>query len=91
MLKRLFNITLADYERLVVEQKGCCAICLRPPTSGSLHVDHDHVTKQVRQLLCRPCNMGLGIFGDDPALLEKGAAYLRKHRGNVVPFAQGAL
>ena len=64
---------------MVLDQKGCCAICLKNPESGRLQVDHDHVTKEIRELLCHRHNKALGLFDDDPALLERAAAYLRRH------------
>ena len=50
-----------------------CVIC---GDSGALVVDHDHVTGQIRGMLCNHCNRGLGHFRDDPMLLEFAAQYL---------------
>jgi hypothetical protein len=55
-----------------------CEICV---TTERLRVDHNHTTKRVRGCLCNGCNRGLGYFGDDPALLERAAAYLRERDG----------
>jgi len=50
-----------------------CVIC---GSDEKLVVDHDHVTGQVRGMLCNHCNRGLGHFRDDPLLLEFAAQYL---------------
>ncbi len=57
-------------------QNGLCAICKAAP---AVHVDHDHVTGQVRALLCFNCNGGLGQFKDDPAVLRAAAEYVHFH------------
>jgi hypothetical protein len=71
---RRHGITLEDYRALVKKQANACAICKR--TDRPLVVDHCHVTRQVRRLLCNMCNVGLGCFNDDPALLRAAADYL---------------
>ena len=53
------------YLTLVARQQGRCGICQKP----AKYVDHDHITKQVRGILCNRCNLGLGHFNDDPVLL----------------------
>jgi hypothetical protein len=50
------------------------------------HVDHDHKTGKVREVLCFTCNVMLGQAQDDPALLVRAVAYLQKHNeGAPVP------
>jgi hypothetical protein len=83
-LKRHYDMTLEQYQELFDSQQGCCAICGEHHTNvphSQLMVDHCHETGRVRQLLCDLCNTALGKFKDKPELLDKAAAYLRKHRG----------
>lgn len=67
-----YGITLDDYERMLEWQRGCCAIC---GEEKELVVDHDHVTGEVRGLLCRGCNFQLG-FVEQPGWLAKALSYL---------------
>jgi hypothetical protein len=79
-LRKYFGLTIEEYEAILEKQKGGCAICGSITSQGRwehLHVDHDHNTGKVRGLLCTKCNRGIGLFDDDPNLLEKTAKYLR--------------
>lgn len=60
---RKFKITPADFDRMLEEQGGRCAICgtTEPRGRGRFHVDHDHTSNVVRGLLCTACNTGLGL------------------------------
>lgn len=79
-LKRLYNITPEAYDAMFAAQNGKCAICLRDRSGFQkpFVVDHDHKTNVARALLCPACNTAIGLFGDNPATLEKAAIYLRK-------------
>jgi len=60
-----YGITPEDYERLVLQQNGGCAVCGASSAGeryGVLQVDHDHRTGRVRGLLCTRCNTQLGIL-----------------------------
>jgi len=76
-LKRRYGITAADADVMLAAQGGLCAICRAAP---AVHVDHDHATDAVRELLCFNCNGGLGQFRDDPAVLRAAADYVERHR-----------
>lgn len=78
-LKAVYGISLVDYERILSEQAGSCAIC-RSASRLNLGVDHDHVTGQVRALLCHSCNVGIGHLGEDPVRLRAAATYIESHR-----------
>jgi len=74
-LRRKYGISLEDFDRLLAEQLGACAVCGRIPNE-TLCVDHSHRTGKVRGLLCRRCNAGLGCYDDQPGFMGKAAAYL---------------
>lgn len=82
LLKKLYGITLEQYDEMLKRQGGGCAICRattedwRANGSRSLPVDHDHKTGKVRGVLCGKCNKGIGLFRDDPTLLQAAVAYL---------------
>ena len=78
-LGRTYGLTPQQYDDMVAEQAGSCAICGSRP-GGRLFVDHDHATGQVRELLCLQCNSALGQLKDDPNLAVAAAAYLIRHQ-----------
>lgn len=81
---RIYGITREQYDALLVEQDGACAICRQPETMTyrgqpkALSVDHDHETSRVRGLLCAACNFALGKMQDNPARLRAAADYLER-------------
>ncbi len=80
-LQKHYGISIDDYNAMFQYQRGCCAICgtHQNELTKRLFVDHDHSTGEVRSLLCGHCNTGLGMYRDDPELLEIAAEYLRLH------------
>lgn len=77
--QKAYGISLADYEQMLVEQDGRCAICGQPPKDRRLAVDHDHETGRVRGLLCYGhCNRAIGLLRDNPELLRRAAEYLER-------------
>ncbi len=79
-LKRTFGLTLEDYDRMLAEQDGGCAICGDPPGTTALHVDHCHETGEVRGLLCFRCNSALGNLRDDPDIITLALVYVTRQR-----------
>lgn len=89
-LRKKYGLEHADYQRMLSEQGGVCAICRQPETatyaSGvkRLSVDHDHAIGRsgdaVRGLLCTLCNTMIGHARDDASRLRSGAEYLEGWR-----------
>lgn len=84
-IQREFGITSVYYDALCSKQKNRCAIC-RTDDRGDKewHIDHDHVTSQVRGLLCSRCNTGIGQLQDDPQIIRAALRYVEQHRQMVL-------
>ena len=78
-IKRKYNLTQSDYNDMLRKQNYSCDIC-GMDVDGKLFVDHNHVTGNVRGLLCRACNTGLGNFVDNEYLLLSAILYLQKEQ-----------
>ena len=89
-LKRKYGLSYIQYTTMLVAQSGLCGICGHPETAVQygklrrLSIDHDHITDEVRGLLCRSCNLLLGAAGDDEEVLKSAIKYLRSHRLRLV-------
>ena len=88
-LKNKYGITIEGYDIRYDAQNGKCAICKREgkrfTTNGrkdSLEIDHCHNTQEIRGLLCRSCNMGLGLLSDTPEGLHRALQYISGHHNS---------
>ncbi len=87
VLRKKFGIGVDEYEAMLKEQDGLCAICRLPEraintsTGGvaSMPVDHDHQTGKIRGLLCSHCNRAIGLFQDNPEILKSAINYLERN------------
>jgi len=77
-LKRKYKLTMDEFEAILKSQDYKCDICHTDLKSYSA-VDHDHETGNVRGILCRKCNLGLGGFKDNIASIENAIKYLEKY------------
>lgn len=85
-IKKKFGIIKADYEIMLAKQNNVCAICKKPERmaqkksrgiTSHLSVDHCHLTKKIRGLLCRRCNAALGGFNDCINTLQSAIDYIK--------------
>ena len=87
-LKRLYGITIDEYEQMVKNQDNKCAICKQPEklidhrskNLKNLAVDHCHKTSKVRGLLCCNCNKTFGFINENIETLTAMIEYARKHQ-----------
>jgi Autographiviridae endonuclease VII len=72
-LKNSYGLSLDDYNAMRKRQRGRCRIC----RTNKRKLCVDHKGKIVRGLLCDPCNLGLGLFRDDPRRMRRAIAYVK--------------
>lgn len=75
-LKNNYRLSTEEYNYILDRQGGTCALCL---SDKNLCIDHDHKTGQVRGILCREHNKGLGLFKDDVIVLKSCIEYLTQN------------
>lgn len=83
-LMEKYGLTQAEYDQMLADQGGVCAICKKPETKVDprlntlrrLAVDHDHATGKNRGLLCFACNTSIGLLKESPELLAAALLYL---------------
>lgn len=82
-LKNNYSSSLQEYELIWKSQGYLCAICKRPklPEEKTFCLDHNHVTKKNRGILCHKCNMGIGYFKESVESLQHAVEYLEKWKG----------
>lgn len=80
-----YKLSLEAYNQLGESQNWLCPICLLRKAEA---VDHDHnccnskrsCGKCVRALLCKQCNVGMGLLKDAPEVLRRAACYVEEFR-----------
>ena len=84
LLKKKYGITLDQYQELWDKQAGLCYICGLAERVNDrtgkvreyLSIDHNHVTGEIRSLLCHHCNTALGHVNENSAILQRMLEYV---------------
>ncbi len=78
-IRRKYGLSSDQYQSLLIEQDSKCTICgtKQEDFKRKLSVDHDHITGQIRGLLCFKCNSAIGLLNDDPELIKKAYKYIK--------------
>ena len=74
---RKLGLSYSEISQIEQTRLYKCGLCGR---KRDLVIDHNHKTNEFRDLLCVACNIGLGLFNDDPKLLLKAVFYLKRHK-----------
>ena len=82
-LKKMYGITIQDYDKILASQRGVCAICKGGTTRRHFAVDHNHKNGRVRGLLCARCNMGLAKFMDRTVVVGRAYLYMQRDGSRV--------
>ena len=83
-----FGLTLAEYQQMIYQQQGLCALCKEPLDLEKRNppVDHDHKCcdgkkscgKCIRGIVHQGCNVFLGFVEGHPNILEYVKEYLER-------------
>lgn len=76
-LKNKYGMSLPEWNAMFAAQGHKCAVCQsNSPRATNWHTDHCHETGTVRGIVCRPCNLLIGLAGDNPVTLAAASEYL---------------
>lgn len=76
-----YRLSIKDFNKLLTQQDSRCKICSKEFDKTDMHdtcIDHDHITNSIRGLLCRKCNVALGMFNDSVINLVNAIKYLEE-------------
>lgn len=81
-----YGITRDEKQKLFESQESKCACC-GSRDSGNRNgwsLDHDHITGEVRGVVCHSCNVALGAVKDSILHLELLITYMKAHQPLVM-------
>ena len=88
--RKRYGLEPVAFAELLLHQNGCCAVCQSDQWGKrGPHVDHDHVTGEIRGLLCHRCNTAIGLLQEDVAVINSVLKYLAvRQAGKAKPRKQ---
>lgn len=92
-LKKAYGLDIRQYLELLQRQDSKCAIC-KQHFEDQPCVDHDHdccpgvktCGNCIRGLLCRTCNSGIGLLGDNAVGVRQALIYLESYSGKTISY-----
>lgn len=77
-IKKDYGISVEEYNSLIVGAGTLCPICRKSFGEIPPCIDHDHSTGKIRGVICRRCNLGIGLFKESIDAFLNAVEYLRK-------------
>ena len=78
-MKYMYGITPEQYDKILEEQNYLCALCGCELTHDAVpSIDHSHTLNEMRGIVCRKCNLMIGLAEDNPRILYLGIKYLHQ-------------
>lgn len=78
---RKYDLNEELFLKLLEKQDNKCAICNAPfKSKRTTFVDHNHITNNIRGLLCPKCNILLGSCNDNLEILKLAISYLENNQ-----------
>ena len=78
LLQKKYGLTIAQKVQMLELQNYKCVGCNCPISEENSKVDHCHITKKVRGILCNNCNLALGLVYDNISTLKNLIEYLKR-------------
>lgn len=80
-VEKYLNSKRYNYFIKLKKDSEICQLCgYKPESHLSLVIDHEHLSKKIRGVLCQNCNHGLGKFRDNPELMRKAANWIENFK-----------
>lgn len=77
------GLTPDTYKKKILDQNNKCEICEQKfTTKRKPAIDHCHISRKTRGILCIGCNASLGHI-ERPGFLEKALIYLDKYKSHL--------
>lgn len=83
-LRRRYGISLETKISMLTNQDYRCLICSTEIDIYHSCVDHNHITKEIRGILCDKCNRMLGLIERDGVRIETIKSYLNSIKKETV-------
>lgn len=88
---KVYKLTEDDFSTIFKMQNNKCGICFETENiqkdGKRFAIDHNHITNEIRGILCYFCNMGVGAFNENLYWMINAIKYLRKYSNQSIKVA----